>query len=284
MRKHAFTLIELLVVISIIALLIALLLPALGRARQGTREVTCLANHRQMGIAYHTVATDTDDFPTYRFDGQPSLQTTGDQRNRYGGVTAWQRMLPDLVDDGYLTSVKAGYCSEAGEPDADGRTSTEAAGGGYWRLDHDFGSWDSDAEAAETNYGDFYYMGPGTVHRFFDFSPVASPVARFMQNEVQGSGGVWPGHWGGVHLRGNVFRAFRPGEPKNALGEIESMPIDIRQSTQIPLAHDPILTTGNNGNWWTGSVMGPHNRTGSARDSRFNVLAVDGSARSWAAY
>lgn len=60
-RGLAFTLIELLVVIAIIAVLIGILLPALGAARESGRSAVCLSNMRQMGVAANTYANDHRD-------------------------------------------------------------------------------------------------------------------------------------------------------------------------------------------------------------------------------
>lgn len=58
LRHPGFTLIELLVVVSIIALLIAILLPALGRARDSAKTVQCASLLRQIGIANHVFAEE----------------------------------------------------------------------------------------------------------------------------------------------------------------------------------------------------------------------------------
>lgn len=57
-RLHGFTLIELLVVVSIIALLVAILVPSLQEARERARSVTCLANERSIGLSILMYAND----------------------------------------------------------------------------------------------------------------------------------------------------------------------------------------------------------------------------------
>ena len=58
MKRKGFTLIELLVVISIIALLVAILMPALQQARYQAQRAVCTSNMRQLTIVQLTYASD----------------------------------------------------------------------------------------------------------------------------------------------------------------------------------------------------------------------------------
>jgi prepilin-type N-terminal cleavage/methylation domain-containing protein/prepilin-type processing-associated H-X9-DG protein len=103
LRPRAFTLVELLVVIGIIALLIAILLPSMSRAREQSRRVTCLSNLRSLGHGLYQYAADfRDRLPNGNFpnDADPNH---GDQVL----VSLWRE---------YLTTAAVFHCPSDEDP------------------------------------------------------------------------------------------------------------------------------------------------------------------------
>ncbi|HEU6448237.1 MAG TPA: prepilin-type N-terminal cleavage/methylation domain-containing protein [Verrucomicrobiae bacterium] len=92
-RIRAFTLIELLVVIAIIAILAAILLPALAKAKEAGRKAACKSNLHQQGIAFQIYANDNDNLlPDLRVRPYTPNPPTA------SGLWAWD-MSTNLVDE-----------------------------------------------------------------------------------------------------------------------------------------------------------------------------------------
>ena len=142
---RGFTLIELLVVIAVIALLIGILLPALGKAREAGRQTVCMSNIKQFSVGANLYAADFKDQVWPDKLRGPNGLAIRDSRNNE--VTAWARGIDPAdgsrIEPGlaykYIDNVDAcGACPTNKRRSANGTSAAQFAFGTELDFDYTF--------------------------------------------------------------------------------------------------------------------------------------------------
>ena len=129
---QGFTLIELLVVISIIALLVSILLPALGKAREQARAALCMNNQKQMGLVWMMYADENDD--SFYYYDDPSTPGADFPWSWWGPIIDHNKGFMDVL--ACPSMYRFGWYDDYKDPSfvwpGDYRGGSRIGGGGEW--------------------------------------------------------------------------------------------------------------------------------------------------------